>query len=270
MGFLSSLGKVVSKGLDYISAPLSQPITLITQGPSAAAKKVEETRKAISAGKASGGKVIATTLATTAVVATGVLAAGGAAGAGTAGAVARAVATSKPAVTLGLGTAALAVAAPKTLQAISSQPEAAKVAVAAGINPVLGIVAGIEQGSSLLKTAVKENEGSLKTAGGIAAAALLTGGAIVAGTKVAELFKGDGKEGILGTDDTIPADMEKTIQSNPALPQLAETQTITTGTTSSKKRKRRATKPQIQNISQRVNVVVSQRQSKKYLKACAC
>lgn len=264
MGLLSSISKGISKALDYVSAPLSQPITFITQGPTAAAKKVEESRKNIAAGKESGLKSIGTTLATTAVAATGVLAAGGAAGAGAAGAVARTVVTSKPAVAVALGTGALAVAAPKTLQAIASKPEVAKVAVASAVNPVLGVVAGIEQGVSTVGEAVKANEGALKVAGAVAGTALLAGAGLYLGDK---LLSDDNKEGILGTDDKAPG-TEKVVATNTSTPKAPETEVITTGKSSSTStKKRRKSKPNVQNISQRVNVIVSQSQSKRYLKA---
>lgn len=264
MGILSSLGKGIAKGLDYISAPLSQPITFITKGPTAAATKVAESRANIAAGKESGLKSIGTILTTTGVLATGVLAAGGAAGAGVAGSVARTIVTSKPVVSIALGTGALAVAAPETLSAIASKPEVAKVAVAAAVNPVLGIVAGLEQGVSLIGESVKSNEGALKVAGGVASAALLAGAGIYLGDK----FLGENKiEGVLGTNDLLPSENSKVVATNTAIPQTPETTKISTGTNSRRSKKRRTSKPNIQNISQKVNVVVSNSQNKRYLKA---
>lgn len=79
-----------AKALDIISAPLSQPSTFFTKGPVAAAKKVKQTRQAISrgdTGKASG--VIGTTLASTAIAATGILAVAGAGAGGVLGGISR-------------------------------------------------------------------------------------------------------------------------------------------------------------------------------------
>jgi len=266
MGILSSIKKAVDKTLDYVSAPLSQPLTFITQGPTAAAKKVETTRKEIAAGTTSASKVIKTTLASTAIVATGVLAVGGA-GAGVAGAVAKKVVTSKPVATVLLGTGALAVAAPKTLQAIAEKPEVAKVAVAAAINPTLGIVAGIEQGSSLLKEAVTANKDTIldvATTVGLIGAGV--GGAILVDKSIDYFskLKNEEQQFIKETPKTVST--MPSVTNNTPIPQTPQTQTITKGATTGKRRRKKATIPP-QNIVQSVKIAIqnNNNSSKKYL-----
>lgn len=266
MGLLSSIKKVAAKTLDVIAAPITKPIVTLTQGIGAGAKAVEKSRKGIEAGTESGGKVIATGVLTTAVLAGGVLAAGGSAAAGTAGAVARKVVTSKAGSTLILGTGALAVAAPKTLQAVASEPAVAKVAVASAINPALGIVAGLEQGTGLIKEAVTANKDGIldvvKSAG-----VVLTGVAVAgAGVYAASKLGGFNKDAPT-LDNKLPSTTEaqKEVTTNAATPKIPATTTIKTGTTARKKRKPKRKSP-TQNISQRVTVLVNQKQN--YLKRC--
>jgi len=147
----------ISKILDVVSAPLSQPKTTFTQGIKAGAAAVKKNREDISSGRASGLKTLATTLGTTAAAAGSVLLFAPTAATGTAGVlvkkassfVAKKVITSKAV----LGVGAVAILAPKTFSAFIKTPGAAEVAAATAINPIAGIVVGLEKGTSILSTA---------------------------------------------------------------------------------------------------------------------
>lgn len=261
MGFLSA----ISKGLDYLSAPLSQPVTFITKGPTAAAKKVESTRKEIAAGQTSGLKVIGTTLATTALVGAGVVAAAPASSLAGTSAAAKALTAAKSATVKALAvpsvkktvaiTATAAVVAPKTFSAIVSKPAVAKTVIATTVNPVLGVATALEQGTSLLKEAVIENKEGIKTAGMIAGGALVAGAGIIAIDKSIDYFKNlkeSEKGGVLGTED-LPKEV-KTPATQELKPTVTEEKPVSTGTG-------------IPKISQKVTVNVSQRQTKRYINA---
>lgn len=259
MGVLS----IASKGLDYLSAPLSQPLTFITKGPTAAAEAVKSSRTKIASGdNKEAAKVIGKTLATTAILAGGTLAAAGSAAGGVAGGVARSAVT-KAAVVPGVKKAAAitvtaAIVAPKTFSAIVSKPAVAKTVVAAAVNPVLGVATAIEQGTSLLKEAVIENKEGLKTAGTIAAGAVVAGAGIIAVDKSIDYFKNlkgsDKAEGVLGTED-LPKEI-KTPETQEIQPTVADKPLTSTPTASGAPR-----------MSQKVVVNVSQRQTKKYINA---
>lgn len=122
MGLLSALKKKVATALDYVSAPLSQPLTFVTKGPTAAAKAVSESRKAISLGQESGVKKIGSIVLTTGIVAGGILAAAPSASTGAAGVTARTVAKAILPTTK-KGIAATIVTAPIVYGLIKSNPE---------------------------------------------------------------------------------------------------------------------------------------------------
>lgn len=182
MGFLSNLGKAVSKGLDYLSAPLSQPLTFITKGPTAAAEAVKTSRTNIAAGKESGLKSIATTLVSTAVVGGVILAAAPAAATGTAGSVARKAAlaiipkTPKAIVTT-------AIAAPIAYGVVKSNPGGTQKAITGAPSALANVgenVGNVINNPSIdsVKQLVTENP---LIVGGGAAAAVIAGGAASAG-----------------------------------------------------------------------------------------
>lgn len=196
MGFFSSLGKVAAGALDVISAPLSQPVAtikgVVTGDIGAGARAVKQTRQNIAAGKQSGVPVIATTIGTTALAAGGILALGGVTGGVAAGSTAAkvgSVLTSKTA----LGLSTIAALAPKTASKVISNPELATTVAAGAVNPVAGVVVGLEQGTGLVKEAVKTSVesfkegdivGGLKAAAPVAAAAAVVAGAGYAASKV--------------------------------------------------------------------------------------
>jgi len=277
MGIFSRLGKSVSKALDYISAPLAKPITTFTKGISAGAAEVKAQREkglTISQGL----KQIGVIAGTTAVAAGAVLAAAPAASTGAAGAAVRSavVSTAKAAVPTTLkGKAIAAVAAPVIIGAVINQP--AKIAEAVVKTPsalvnVGGNIANLAADPSIenIKTLVKENP---VIVGGAAAAAAIVGAktilpAIVTSRQIAATEKqteaieaataGMSGGGISATQQQIT-------------PQLPATERIvTTATTTSKKRRKAAKKAVIQPISQRVNVVVQNKNTaygiKNYLK----
>jgi len=262
MGLLSA----ISKGLDYLSAPLSQPLTFITKGPTAAAAAVSTSRAKISAGdKGEAAKVIGKTLLSTAVIGAGVVAAAPATALAGSSTAAKVLTTTKTATTAALKvpavkkTAAIvataAVVAPQTFSAIASKPAVAKTVIAAAVNPVLGVATAIEQGTSLLKEAVIENKEGLKTAGTIAAGAVVAGAGIIAVDKSIDYFKNLKEEekvgGVLGTGD-LPKEI-KTPETQELKPTPVE-KAPTNGTAAPR-------------MSQKVVVNVSQRQTKKYLNA---
>lgn len=185
----NNLGKqnFLSKVLDIISAPLSQPVTTFTKGITAGAAKVKETREKIATGKASGAQVIATTLGTTALIG-GTIASLGGLGVGTgAAATATKIVTSTTARSL----SAVAALAPEVTSKVLSSPEAVTtIAASAAGGPIAGLVVGLEQGGGLVAEAakdvaqkVKEADivGAVKTTGAVAAGvAAVTGAGIVA------------------------------------------------------------------------------------------
>jgi len=256
MGLFDSIKKIGSKVLDYVSAPLSQPVTTFTQGWTAGAQAVESTRKQITAGDTKlAGKVVLTTLGTTAIAAGATLAAGGAAGAGAAGAAARQVATSSIVKKGALFAGVAAVTAPNLTKKALQEPAITKTVVASAVNPALGIATALEQGTSLVQEAVKENAPALKKAGLVAGGVAATAAAGAAGLGIAKILK-DNKPEISVSD----AATGKILATN----KPAETETIPKTTPGQVTTAPAATSKPM-NIVQKVAVNVNQRQSKKYL-----
>lgn len=128
MGFFDSVKKALATTLDYISAPVSQPLTTFTQGLSAGAKAVATSRANIQAGNESGIAKIATIVGTTAVIGGAFLAAAPAATSGAVGAVARSAIVSVIPKTLA-GKAAVVTAAPIVYGLVKANPQGAQTVV---------------------------------------------------------------------------------------------------------------------------------------------
>lgn len=285
MGFLSSLGNIVSKGLDYISAPLSQPLTFITQGPTAAAKAVETSRANIAARKESGVAKIATIVASTAVVGGAVLAAAPTASSGALGVAARTVVKAVTPTTV-KGAVGLAVAAPIVYGVVKSNPEGAQNAIAAAPGNLANFgqnVGDLVNNPSLetLKETFKENP-VISTVVAGAGVAAIGGGIGLAANSVATYLNSKATKAntaaTLGGDGTLPSNDTSSggsvLTTNTAVPTTAATGSIKTGTglTSTKRKKKRskaAAKPQ--NIFQRVNITFDNDKidNKKYLKGAS-
>jgi len=186
---------IFKKFLDELSAPLSQPIITLTRGLNAGGQAVSRQRRKIrnSDSKTAGIealKVVGTTVASTAVVAGSVLAGagagGGAIGAGLRGSIGKVV-LSKPVIkTLG-GVGAVALLAPKTFNTIIKQPGLPSTIVAGAINPVAGILVGLEKGTSIIGGGITNFlkdpsiSGGIQTAKDIALPAGIIGAGTVAG-----------------------------------------------------------------------------------------
>jgi hypothetical protein len=219
--FLKEKPSLISKALDIISAPLSQPRTTFTQGIGAGAAAVRERREDIKAGRKGGLGVIGTTLSTTATIGTGVLAGAGAGAAGAAGATARAavvkLATSKAVLKTAGGVAAVAAFAPKTFRRFISTPGAVETGVAAAINPIAGIAVGLEKGTGLIGTAAKEFlanptvAGAIETAKDVALPVAAIGAAGTGGVIATKKFLESRKEKVAGAASAVTGAIPKNI-----------------------------------------------------------
>jgi hypothetical protein len=184
--------QIASRALDIISAPLSQPKTVLTKGIFAGADAVKQSRQDIARGRKSATGTILTTLGSTAVLGAGILAAGGAGAAGAAGGVARtggakaARFIGRPLGKAALGLGTVAVFAPKTFGTFIKTPGAFETALSTAVNPLAGAIVGLERGTGLLKTGINnflsnlDTKDVLKTAGGVAA----LGGAALIGKNI--------------------------------------------------------------------------------------
>lgn len=295
MGFLSSLGKGISKALDYISAPLAAPITTFTKGISAGAAQVKETREKIAAtGDIKlAAKTTATIIASTAVAAGAVLAAAPAASTGAAGAAVRSavVSTAKAAIpTTTKGKIIAAVAAPVVIGAVVREPAAAASAVSkapSALANIGGNIAEFAVNPSLetAKQIVKENPvlavGGLVAgvgAAGVAVAPAISGyltreelekqtAAFERQANAAEAALGQGGVSVV---DKSQGYFDTPASNNAPIPQTPATETLKTGTTTT--RKRRKTTKQPMNISQKVNIAIQNRtgnSTKRYLNVLA-
>lgn len=264
MGFLSK----IATGLDYITAPLAKPAVLLSQGWSAAAQKVKAERTAVIP-VSQRLKTAGTIAATTGILAAGILAAAPASATGAAGATIRSVGGALiPATTKGKVIAAVAV--PVVAGAFVSQPAAVSkliIKTPTALGNFGANVAGFAVNPTIegAKTIIKENPVVSAVAGAaVAGAAVVAVAPAVSGyltreemKKQTEVFK-EGLEVQKGkggaTITQVPAERNNI---TPALPQ---TQTIE-GTTAPKRKKRRSSKPIMQNFSQRVSVLVNNRSS---------
>lgn len=135
------------------------------------------------------------------------------------------------------------------------------------------------KGEKSLKEATPSEVGDvIKTAGLIAGAGVAAAGAAVVVPKIVEYFNKDDVPTIPETkgeaveaSPTVVTEAPKTIQDAgtpvaPSVPVTPETQTVTVApSTRSKKRKKRSSKAPSAKLSQRVNVIVDNRSTKKYL-----
>jgi len=179
MGWLDSLKSTVSTALNYVSAPLSQPLTFVTQGPTAAAKAVAASNKAISTGQKSAVGVIATTLVSTAAVGAVILAAAPAAATGAAGTVARsavlAVVPTTPKAAL-----VTAIAAPVVYGLVKSNPTGAQDVIAKAPSALVNVGENV---GTLINEPTLANATNLIKENPVlvgAGAAALIGGAVLA------------------------------------------------------------------------------------------
>jgi len=214
---------IFSKALDFISAPLSQPRAtisgLVTGDISRGARAVKAKREEISsagsfsqrAKKAAG--VVGTTVLTTGALASGVLATAGSA-AGAAGTAARSVASyvgssvGKKVTSAALSVGAVAALAPKTFKSFVSTPGAVSTLAATAINPVAGVIVGLEKGTSLIRTGIQNvlsgvDFQDVATIGGSAAA---LGGAAYLGNRLRKA-----RESATGALTTLPVSIPEQV-----------------------------------------------------------
>jgi hypothetical protein len=275
MGFLSSIGKALSTTLDYISAPLAKPVTTFTKGISAGAAEVKaqrETGLTVSQGL----KQIGVIAGTTAIAAGAVLAAAPASATGAAGAAVRSavISTAKAAVpTTTKGKIIAAVAAPVVIGAVIREPAATAKVIAQAPSQLAqfgGDVAGFAANPSVesAKQIVKESPIISAAVGvvvaGAAAAAILP--AISSARQTAAIKEQTEVIGGIGVVDKSQGYFDTPASNNSPIPQTPATETMKTGTTATRKRRKTAKQPM--NISQKVNIAISNRsnsQTKRYL-----
>jgi len=288
MGIISSLTKKVAK------VGLAVPVAvgnLITTGIEKVTGKTYDKRTLDEAASTTTGKILGTAItAGAAFVAGSAIAASPTATAAiskTAQAVSKTI-SSSPTLKTGLLTAGtIAAFAPETTKQIISTPEGTKTAVATIINPMAGLVVGLEQGTSYLKSAVDANYPELENktksiidkAKDIApkvGAAVAVAAPVVISTLLPD--KTEEKPKAQTPDvSTLPVDkitaIPATTQPNTAVtsPVLPETQILkaTTGTASAKRKKSRSKALQ-SKISQSVRVNIlnhnsAHRITKRYL-----
>lgn len=271
MGLLSSIGKGLSKALDYISAPLAKPVTTFTKGISAGAAEVKTQRETgLTLGQ--GAKQIGVILGTTAVAAGAVLAAAPAASTGAAGAAVRSavVSTAKAAVpTTTKGKVIAAVAAPVVIGAVVREPAAAAKVISQAPSQLAqfgGDVAQFATNPSVdtAKQIIKESPVISAAVGvavaGAAAAAILPAVSSARQTSAIKEQTEVLKDGSISVVDKSKGYFDTPATNESPIPQLPQTKTISAGTTAKKKRKKKAA-PQVQNISQRVNIAIANRHS---------
>lgn len=250
MGILSSIGKVVKKGLDANLAFFSAPITTVTKGVGAGLAKtaqmgaVERTAKIVG---------------TAATLATATLGVGTAAGRA-------AIAAVTPATTKGKITAA--VATPILVGGLVSQPKESAQAIIKAPTELAkfgGDIASFAADPSVSTAKDLITESPILTA----ASGLLIGGAVVKAT--APIVGG------LITKSAIEDAAEKPVKVEVAQPQYiapvsapaassanapsapVTPQLVSVAKTPSKKRRKARTKAKSPSVSQRVNVIVSNR-----------
>lgn len=277
MGLLKSVAKVGLAPSAFIGTQILKGIGLITKKDYGTTKEILASAVETKTGKALGG---ATALVGGALI--GVAATTTAAGVAitkavtsTASKILKATpAPIKTSVATGAITAGtIAILAPKTTEAILSSPEATKTAVATAINPIAGLVVGLEQGSGLLSEAIKTQAPRISEAIETAAPYAIGAGALTAAAVGATQIL---KEKEISADlPKSPVEIiDKGSQPNKAVeaPVLPQTQTITS--TPSKKRKKTRSKAQPAQIKQSVGINIinnnsAHRITKKYINAIA-
>ena len=282
MGILSNIGKAITgaaaKTLDFVSAVVRNPVAAISN-PAKATATSAQIRADTASGKMTLGQNIKVSVVPTVVntAAAAALVVGGAAiAAKGVGTVAKALI---PTTTTGKIVAG--VAAPIVLGAVVQNPLGAASAVANTPSALANFGANA---SNLIanptvdnaKNLVKENPAitGLLAAG---AAVAIGGGALaavssLANTQATKANTAAIQGGVLGNNDNLPAAATNNaaagvIPTNTGNPITPATTVISSSSgNSTKKRKRSKSKPTITNISQRVNVQVSNNQAtKKYL-----
>jgi hypothetical protein len=274
MGLLSSIKKAVTKvaigaadvALNKVPAVFSHPITAITKGVGAAETKLYGTREAPTSLKSQATDVIK------AGAAYGVAAVAGLTSVGRA-----VVAKVIPTTTKGKVIAAAAV--PVAATAIINKPSLIVEAPSKILNFQSNVGEFIAE-PSIQKAKDIATENPLITAAVGGAAAVAVGKTILpaiatyrqteAIQEQTEAIQAATSGGITVIDKSQPIPISSIAPQTPVMPQ---TQTISAGGTStSKRRKRRASKPAIASVNQKVNVIVNNRsssvgiQNKRYLK----
>jgi len=261
MGILSGLKKAATFALDLTSAVARNPLAILS--PVKEAAKIKELRTQIASGDKSGASAYVKTVAVQTALNVGtVLGGAGVLGAGTKAAV---TAVTSKAVVVGAIAAPLIVASPTIRSAVASfSPVAAGVALGEKIET--GVQAG-KEGSNVAAAVI-----GTAVAGGVAAAGLI-------GAKyLYDEYKENKAEKELQTSSEMPDSISTAVlPTNKETPKLPATQTITTGTglTSKRKKKRSKAVVQPQNIVQRTNILIQNRNSqnklttKKYLNGIA-
>jgi hypothetical protein len=177
----------------------------------------------------------------------------------------------------------IALLAPKTTSAVLSSPEISKTVAAGLVNPYAGLIVGIEQGGGLLSTAISSASDATKLALGAGAGALLAGGLALGFSSLSSPSEGATSiidtigttiQKITGKTDTSTADTSTGNQGVATQQGTADiidnsgvitpqTQVLTK--TATTKRKKKRLQARTANISQRVNIVMSQSQNKRYI-----
>ena len=276
MGLLSSIGKflntnpvgkAITKTLDTISGIVTNPVTAITQGTAASTKKFVEASPITNAVKT----VTNVGLAAAAVVGVGAVAEGGLAAVGSA--------ASKLIPSTTKGKVIAAVATPVVAGAVLKQPAKAAETILNAPSSLAnfgGNAAELIANPSLsnAKTLIKENP-VVATLAGAGAVAAIGGGVGLAANTVATFVNSRATKAntaaTLGGDTTTPEDtginvIDKSGQFRimpveqgaiaPATPITPQTQKVSkSGTVRRRKRKSKSSVPT--SISQRVNVVVA-------------
>lgn len=276
MGLLSSITKI------GLAVPVKVG-NLITGAISKVTGKEYGQRTLEEAAKTTTGKILGTAITAGAATAAGLAIGTSAAAPAIAKAAKTAVNVFKAApapVKTGIVTAAaVATFAPATTKAILSQPETAKTAAAAIVSPAAGLIVGLEQGTGVLSTALKENFPKVSEVIKDAAPQII-GTAAVLGTaaaaaipivkdKATEITTAAPTTNTAQTIPAAPAVQTATAAANPVLPQT-EVLTATTGTSSTKKRKRSSRIKDFPKVSQSVrlnilNLNSAHRTTKRYL-----
>jgi hypothetical protein len=259
MGYLSKLKegfvKQASFTLDLVSAVAKNPLSILS--PVKSAEKIKELRT--TGTQAERITYVKTTAVQTALNVGGALAAGGALGAAAAK---TATTIGSKVITAGVITAPLIVGSSKIRETVAGFSP-----VESGVLIAEKIEEGVKKGEEKSIT-VAEIIGTLAAGGGAAAA-------VIGGKYLYDKWKDRKEEKTLETQTEMPQiSGGAIIPTDTKTPTLPATQTITTGTglTTKRKKRRSIVKQSPQNISQKVNVILNpksysvNRISEKYLK----
>lgn len=173
--------------------------------------------------------------------------------------------------------AVVTIAAPKTTEKITSSPELLEVAAATAINPVAGVIVGLEKGTSLVGTAAEGVIEKVKEVSPEVKAAVVGAGVVAAGAGVAAasgVFEKEKELSPTRVPEVAPGVFELTPEQQKSLttsqdkPLTPETQTVSTTPKKRKRSTRKKVQPSVRQ-SVRVNVInraVGFQSSKKYIK----